>query len=128
MQPGTPAPRPSGPRRSPSVPSPRISWNTGSRDGKWLPASVPAVRQAPAVALEPGLRRARDHAGDAVVVDAAVVPVEQVGEVAEAEAPRAVLDLVVRAGRVAALALDGEDTHLARARVLERHGLTAGDR
>jgi hypothetical protein len=57
------------------------------------------------------------------VVDAVVVPVEEVDEVVEAEAPSRVLHLVVRARRVAAFAFHREDPHLARARVLERHRL-----
>ena len=55
------------------------------------------------------------------VVDAVVVPVEEIDEVVEAETPSRVLDLVVRAGRMPAFAFHREDADFARARVLERH-------
>ena len=82
---------------------------------------------APAIGLEPVLRLAVAHGRVGEGVDAVVVPVEEVDQVVEAEAPGAVLHLVVRAGRVAALALHGEDPR-GRARVLERHGLAESRR
>ena len=89
--------------------------------------AVLGAGDTPAIGLEPVLRLAVAHGRVGEGVDAVVVPVEEVDQVVETEAPGAVLHLVVRAGRVAALTLHGEDPR-GRARVLERHGLAEGRR
>jgi len=94
--------------------------------GRVDPGPVAAVSRfdhAPAVRLEPVARRAVHHARDRVVVDPEVVPVDDVHQVVEPEAPGAVLRLVRRPGGEPSLPLEGEDADLSRPGPLEGHRL-----
>ena len=92
------------------------------RDRCILGAVLGAV-DAEAVGLEPGRRSAIDDIADADGIDAEVIPVDQVMQVVETEAPRRVLGFVRGARRQPALAIDGEDLDALRARPLEGHRL-----
>ncbi len=89
-------------------------------------APVLRLVDMPAVGREPVVRRAVNHGRDRIVIDTEVVPVEDVGEIVEAEAVGRVLGLVSGAGGVPALALEGEHPDLPGPGALEREGLAGG--
>src|SRR5262249_53540995 len=86
-------------------------------------AALLGPEDAEAVRLEPARRRAVDDLADRELVDAVVVPVDQVVEIVEPESEGAVLRLVGRAGGVAALAPHPPDAHAGRAGWCERRAL-----
>ncbi len=77
----------------------------------------------PAVGAEPVFGPAVDRGTHPVLVDTVIVPVHDVVEIVQAEAPGGVHGFVGNAGREAAFALEYEDPDLAGAGALEGQGL-----
>ena len=84
--------------------------------------AVFCARDAPTVRLEPIARCAVNNFAVRAMVDAVIVPVEQVHEVVETQPVRRVLDFMVRACGVTTFALHGKHARLPRTCVLERQG------
>jgi hypothetical protein len=90
--------------------------------------TVFSAGDAPAIRLEPIGRRALYDGGVGELVDPVVIPVHEIDEVLEPEAPSGVLHLMVCPCGVPAFALHGEDLHVACASVLQGDRFTEGGR
>ena len=77
-----------------------------------------------AVWLEPALRSAVDNPAGGHLVDAPIVPVDEIVEVVQAQAEGGVLRLVARPSGEAAFAFDREDLDALGAGALQGHRLT----